>query len=117
MKVVLLGIFDRGVLANERVHLRALSDIDLNYYAVFDTQRVDADRIFLNQKTCYWFGAKQIKARDNIVLYTRTGVPNIETRNDGSIYHFFFRGLNQPLYSNPNDCTAIIEINSWISSP
>jgi hypothetical protein len=116
MKVTLVGIYERGILNNERVHFRASVDLDLNYYAVFDTQHLDANRIFLDHKSCYWFSAKQIKTGDNIVLYTRAGVPNVETRNDGTIYHFFFRGLNNPLYPNPKNCAVILEINSWISS-
>ena len=34
MKVVCLGIFDRGDISKERVHFHALADIDLRYYAI-----------------------------------------------------------------------------------
>src|SRR5450759_4870249 len=103
MRVIWLGIYDRGDLSKERAHFRALFDIDLQFYAVLDTQYQTpfpfGSRIEANNKGCYWFIPFQVKAGQNVVLYTRAGSQNTETRNDGSVFHFFFRGLQQPLYT------------------
>src|SRR5205085_5326371 len=37
MKITVVGIIDRGVPDKERLHLRALADLSLVYYAVIDT--------------------------------------------------------------------------------
>jgi hypothetical protein len=116
MKVQWVGIYDRGNLLTERVHFRAIFDFDLCFYAVLDTHYQGVNVIEAHNKNCYWFGSYQVKAGQNIVLYTRAGAQNTETRNDGSVFHFFFRGLNQPLYQSANRCAVIFEINSWITT-
>jgi hypothetical protein len=124
MKVAWLGIYDRGNIALERVHFRAMLDIDLQYYAVLDTQYQSAfvtllspDRIEAGNKSCFWFNQIQVKAGQNVVVYTRAGVHTSETRPDGAVFHFFFRGLPNPLYMDANRCAVIFEINNWITTP
>jgi hypothetical protein len=123
MKASWLGIYDRGNISMERVHFRANVDIDLQYYAVLDTQFESAfmnllmpDRIQAGNKSCWWFNQYQVKAGHNIVLYTRAGAHTTETRPDGSVFHFFFRGLPTPIYGNANKCAVIFELNSWITT-
>jgi hypothetical protein len=117
MKISWIGIFDRGVLANERIHFRALYDLDIVNYAVYDTTRIDKTSVFSSQKSCWWFSSKKIKAGENVVLYTRAGIATTETRQDGAIYHFLFRGLIQPLYVKPEACAVMFEINFWDTNP
>jgi hypothetical protein len=116
MKVVCLGIFDRGNIAKERVHFRAVVDMDLQFYAIYDTSYLGDDKIQTQHKDCFWFAPFQVKAGQNIVLYTRVGNQSTEPRNDGSVFHFFFRGLNQPIYTQIEKCAVIFELANWITS-
>jgi hypothetical protein len=116
MKVVCLGIFDRGDISKERVHFRAIADISLQFYAIYDTNYLGDDKIQTQHKNCFWFAPFQVKAGQNVVLYTRIGNQNTEPRNDGSVFHFFFRGLNQPIYTQPEKCAVIFELANWITS-
>ncbi|MDE3098961.1 MAG: hypothetical protein KGJ88_05765 [Verrucomicrobiota bacterium] len=117
MKTTWLGIYDRGNIANERVHFRALADIDLQFCAIVDTQYQTVQGLIeVNNKNCFWFSPYPVKAGQNVVVYTRAGVPNFETRADGSMFHFFFRGLGQPLYQPVHRCAVLLEINSWITT-
>jgi hypothetical protein len=100
-----------------RVLMADLTPIDLKYYAVLDTTHLNSNLISNGQRTTFWFSQKIITAAANIVLYTRAGSPNEETRPDGSVYHFFFRGLNTPIYRNPNATAAIFEISDWATMP
>jgi hypothetical protein len=113
MKANWVGIYERGNTQGERVHFRAVVNIDLNYFAVYDTTSAGPGRINLTQRPCYWFGPKTIKAGENVVLYTRAGKENTETRPDGSVYHFFFRGLSAPLYKDSNARAVLLELNDW----
>lgn len=123
MKVTWVGIYDRGNLANERVHFRANVDIQLNYFVVLDTILLQQPaflvegRIQSANRNCYWFGQFEVKAGQNVVLYTRLGSQSTETRTDGQVYHFFFRGLPQPLYQLPLSCAVVMEINNWQTTP
>lgn len=118
MKIALIGIYDRGELSKERVHFRALFDIDLRFYTVLDTQyqSIFGNTVEANNKSCFWFVPFQVKAGQNIVLYTRNGNHGTETRNDGTVFHFFFRGLAQPIYTAQSKCAVILELNNWVTS-
>src|SRR5438128_123403 len=112
MNLVWITITDKGK-AEERLHFRAATDIDLSYYAVFDSHYVTDTGVSAYQHSCYWFGPKKIKAGENVVLYTRAGTASTENRIDGSTYHFLFRGLTNPLYTNPNSAPILFELNTW----
>jgi hypothetical protein len=123
MKATWVGIYDRGNIANERVHFRASVDIDLRFCVILDTH-YQQPSIFqpggvieAGSKNCYWFAPFIIKAGQNVVLYTRVGNQNTETRPDGSVFHFFFRGLTQPLFQQTNRCAVLFEINNWATTP
>jgi len=143
MKVVLLGIYDRGKMESERLHFRANTDIDLRYYCILDSTHIlpaannllapnpfvppnpylfpvtapATGSIYAGQKTCFWFTSRTIRAYQNIVLYTRAGVPNEESRPDGMYFHFLFRGLKSPIYTDPKASATIFELNDWITTP
>jgi hypothetical protein len=116
MKAIWIGIYDRGVLKDERVHYRVNVDLDLAYFAVFDTASADANTISAGHSTCYWFGPTRIKAGENVVLYTRAGSYSTETRKDGTVYHFFFRGRGTALYQNADSRAVLFELNTWATA-
>jgi hypothetical protein len=60
---------------------------------------------------------KKIKAGEHVVLYTRIGAPTLETRPDGNVYHFVFRGLTKTLFDDPKSTVAIMEIANWVTPP
>lgn len=113
MKATWIGIYDRGVLKDERVHYRASVDLDLSDYAVYESSVAGPNAINSGHSTCFWFGPRRIKAGENVVLYTRAGNPGTETRKDGTVYHFFFRGLTSALYANPDSRSVLFELNTW----
>ena|SRR5438477_12079168 len=112
MNLSWVTIYDKGQ-PEERLHFRAVTNIDLSYYAVFDSFYVSDVGVSAYQHSCYWFGPKKIKAGENVVLYTRAGAASTETRPDGSVYHFLFRELNQPLYTTPTSAPILFELNTW----
>ena len=114
MNLSWVAIYDKGG-NDERLHFRATANVDLSHYAVFDTVSLTPETIRPYQRTCFWFVSKKIKAGDNVVLYTRAVSPSTETRLDGSLYHFLFRGLSAPLYTAPNTRAVLFELNTWSS--
>ena len=115
MKIQIIGIYDRGSLSNERLHLRALADLDLSFYAILDTFYTSDATIQNGTKNCYWFPAKSIKAGENVVLYTRSGSESREVKTDG-IYHFVFRGLTSAIYTKPINSSVVFEIMNWLTT-
>jgi hypothetical protein len=123
MRAVWVGVYDRGMLPTERVHFRAALDVDLVRYLLFDTNIVRVGLagslptgVWLGNKTCYWFPSAPIRAGENVVVYTRAGIASTETRRDGAIYHFLFRGLSAPLYTHPDACPVLFELLDWAAA-
>lgn len=137
MKVSWVGIYDRGKIASERAHFRATVDFDLQFVVVLDSERTlklpppappspleglllppvaSPDTVQAGNKDCFWFPALRVKTGENVVLYTRGGTANTETRADGQVYHFFFRGLTTPKYPLLTHCAVLFEVNSWETS-
>jgi hypothetical protein len=116
MKVELIGIIDRGDPDKERVHLKALVDLDLTNYAILDTLFVSAASIQAGTHQCYWCTPAPVKANSNVVIYTRVGTPTTEPAADGTVSHFFFRNMPGPLYTDPKSCAVLFEIGSWATS-
>jgi len=117
MNIKLVGIFDRGNLDKERIHFIALSDLSLSYYAVFSTFYTGQNQIQALDKNCYWFPPKNIRANENIVLYTKAGQTLEQKKENGDVHHFYYRGLRVPVFQNPNACAVIFELKTWITEP
>jgi hypothetical protein len=116
MKVTVSGIYDRGILDKERVHFRADADIDLSFFVLLDTMRMDAARVYAGNRSAFWFAPQAIPRGQHVVVYSRGGTPNMEKRNDGSIYNFLFRGLTYPLYAVDEACAVLVETQTWVST-
>jgi hypothetical protein len=117
MKVTLLGLYDRGVIAKERVHFRAEVDLDLSFFIILDSFWVDQTRVQAGDRLVHWFAPRAIKRGEHVVLYTRAGNPSTEPRTDGSTYHFVFRGQGNAVYLSPSATAIVMEIQTWVSTP
>jgi len=113
MKASLAGIYDRGILDKERVHFRADTDLDLSFFMLLDTQQANLTQVAAGNLSAYWFAPRSILKGQHVVVYTRAGYENVETRNDGTIYHFLFRGLHNPLYALPQARAVLVEVQTW----
>jgi hypothetical protein len=118
MRIRIVTIGDRGVGNQERLHLSVLAPANLVNYAVFDTVRIgNGLTIVPIPKNTFWFTDCEVRPGDQVVLYTRPGVPTKERRTDGHTNHFFFWNKPNTLWQDPNGCAVLIEINQWETSP
>jgi hypothetical protein len=117
MKISVAGIYDRGNLDKERVHFRADTDLDLSYFVLLDTMWINDTQVAAGSHGAFWFAPQQIPRGHHVVVYTRVGTPNVETRDDGSVYHFVFRGLGYPQYVSPQATVVFIEALKWLAIP
>lgn len=116
MKVSVAGIYDRGVLDKERVHFRADTDLDLSFFVLLDTQSMTPTQVSAGNLSAYWFAPRAIPRGQHVVVYTRVGNVSAETRNDGSVFHFLFRGLPNPLYALPQARAVVMEVQTWAAT-
>jgi hypothetical protein len=116
MKVSVAGIYDRGNLDKERVHFRADIDLNLSFFVLLDTRLITPTEVTAGNLSAFWFPPRPILRGQHVVVYTRAGSVNSETRNDGSIFHFLFRGLPNPLYAAPQATAVLVEVQTWASA-
>lgn len=114
--VRIVGITDRGVAGQERLHLSALTNVNLNYYVVFDTVYVGENAIVTIPKRAYWFTNYEVRAGDHVILYTKRGEQSRQVRPDGYTDHFFFWGLDRTIWRDPESCAVLLEVSNWETS-
>ncbi len=117
MKISVAGIYDRGNLDKERVHFRADTDLNLSFFVLLDTMWIDATQVSAGNHSAFWFAPQQIARGHNVVVYTRAGTPNVETRPDGTVFHFVFRGLAYPQYVSSQASVVLMEVQTWLATP
>ena len=118
MRLRVVAIADRGVPNQERLHISALVDANLVNYAIFDTVRLgNGSTIASIPKHAYWFTPYQVKAGDDVVIYTGPGTPSRIPRPGVGTHQFFYWGLGQTIWGDPKSCAVVLEIGDWATSP
>jgi hypothetical protein len=118
MRIQLLGIADKGIPNLERLHMAVIAPTNLVNYAVFDTEKTQGGKgVIPTPKNTYWFTSCDVKPGDQIVLYTKRGMPSKEARTDGYTNHFYYWNKDRTLWHGPNACAVLIEINYWVTAP
>lgn len=115
MRVSIVQIADRGVPNQERLHLRVQVETNLAYFVIFDTERRGIGVVPV-PKHAYWFVDKPVKAGDDVIIYTGRGQNQSLIRKDGNYNHFFYWGLLQTLWKDPNACAVVLEVSEWATS-
>lgn len=113
MRLKIVRIADRGVPNAERLHISVLADSNACFYAVFGTFAISPTVVRALPAFAYWFTNAPLRAGDNVILYSCPGVPSNRQRPDGNTDHFFFCGLPQTIWGDPNSRAVLIEINAW----
>jgi hypothetical protein len=117
MRLKLLRIVDRGVSQKERLHLSVVADVNLNYFVVFDTEYDTNNTIVAVPKRTYWFAEYSVRTGDHVILYTKPGQQSSKQRIDGFKNHFFYWGLDGPLWKHTRSCAVLLEVEEWETSP
>lgn len=112
MEIILKNIGDKGDLRNERIGFDVLSTCELKYFLVIRSKKTDGG--FQNKGTDYfWFLPQQVKAKDKVVLYSKSGQNSVNENPDGTRTFFFYWGLKAPIFKNSDDIVVLANIKNW----
>jgi hypothetical protein len=117
MKLRVVQIADRGVPNKERLHISVLANSNLAYYVVLATDHMTPTTVRSGALSAFWFREQQVRAGDNVILYTCAGVNRMSPRTDGGTDHFIFWGLTQTIWLEPTSCAVVLELLNWETSP
>lgn len=116
MNIEILGVKEKGNKNKERIVFKALSDLDIGYYMVFFTEKLEENAFNGNAKHVFWLPNKEIKKGDLVVLYTKHGKESEKTNLNGDTSYFYYVGLENPFFNNSIKVPALIEVKAWITT-
>lgn len=113
MKVQIQSFADAGVADKERIVINTTSDHDIGKYLLFYSNKTAESNPTSGRKTMYWFPDKPIKAGDLVVLYSKKGRRSEKKLNNGSTIHFFYWGLEAPIWGDDSKIAVLMQSTEW----
>ena len=113
MKLKINSFADVGVIDDERVVLKALSDLEIGEYAVFSSKLSEDGKATSGKKTAYWFPDGFVKKDDLVVIYTKKGKLSTKDLSDGRTAHFFYWGMDVAQWANKNNTIIVLHVSEW----
>jgi len=112
--VEIVDIEGVGDLQNERIVLRATADTDIGFLAVFRCKQLNTGKIVAaSVPNVYWFENKEVKSKDFIVLYTKSGDRSQKTSDDGITSYFYYWREEAPLWSDKEMRPVLVHTLTW----
>jgi hypothetical protein len=103
-----------GDLSNERIILKALTDIDVGDYALFRSGLGSSGhQPTSGRKIAYWFPDEDVKANDLVVLYTKKGSRSSKPMDGGRTAYFFYWGRDEALWNDKQFGAVLLEVAAW----
>jgi hypothetical protein len=113
MTLKLQGVEGAGDLENERVTLRAVSNVNVGAYIVLRAKKSPDGKVFSGAiPHAYWFDTFSIKAGDWLVLYSKSGQKSQKITDMNITSYFFYWGQPSPLWT-PDFKPAVIFATGW----
>lgn len=112
MKLELRSIIGAGNIANERLTLRAMADLDLGDYLVAQSGYVGDSPTLELYHTC-WFPFDPISKGDLVVIYTKSGEPRSRKLDAGHTAHFYYLDLGMPIWEEANRGALVLLAPEW----
>ena len=106
MKVQIHTVANKGTFEKERLLLKVLLDTDIGEYVLFRTGYSNGS-VDTGVRNVFWFPDKVVSKGDLVVVYTKSGTNSERTRKDGSMSHFFYWGLANPIWEE-EDCAPVV---------
>lgn len=116
MRIQIVSIAERGVANRERLHLRALAEVELNRFAVLANRYLSPASLATGGLLAFWFPPVVVKPGDSVILFSGSGAYSTSRAPDGTTNHFFYWGLQRTVWNRTGDCAVLVELESWAAS-
>ena len=112
MRLNVRSIADRGKLEKERIVFDVQRSGDIGSYLLLQASYID-DTVYAKVYNTYWFPDEGVEAGDTVVVYTKDGIDKNRSGDDGKTLHFYYWGLDVPLWNEPERAPIIAQTRSW----
>lgn len=114
MRLKIEYVADRSHADKERLVLRVRASTDVGDYILIQSD-FQGDSVTTATHHTYWFPYKEVKSDDLVVLYTKNGRSNEKVLPDGKCVHFFYWGLDEPIWSGEDRAPVLLHAPEWAS--
>lgn len=113
MKLQISSVKDHGDLENERLVLKAISDVNVGTYIISDTTYHSDNEISNELRHVFWIPDREVEQGDVVVIYTKSGRDKTIKNKSGNSTHFFYWGLNRTVWNKNGDAVVLLSLNAW----
>ena len=114
MNVKIKKIANGGELDKERVVFSVIEDTPIGTNMVMKTKTLSEKKVSSSIEQTFWFPDKDVKKGDLVVLYTKKGINTESQNDDGTTTHFFYLGLDSPIWNDAEDAVLLVETDgNW----
>ena len=114
MMLEIKSFADAGVHDKERLVVNIVSQLDIGSYVLLVSNVSETKSPTAGRKTAYWFPDGTVNSGDLVVLYTKSGKNSKKDIGEGRTAHFYYLGLENPLWGTGNRTAIILKISEWI---
>jgi hypothetical protein len=116
MKIALRSIIEAGDARRERITLRVNEPADIGDFMLTRNYQV-GDEVAIGVLNTFWFPYSLVDKGDLIILYTRSGESKTKPLENGSRAHFFFWGIDKPIWASDDTSPVLMHIPEWTTAP
>lgn len=113
MRLEIRFVKGHGDLKEERVVLKALSDLNVGSYIISDTTYYSDDEVSNKLRHIFWIPDKDVEKGDLVVIYTKSGKDKTTINKSGSKTHFFYWGLDRTVWNQEEDAAVLLSLDAW----
>ncbi len=115
MKLSIQYVKDHGDLKQERIVLKAATNVNVGNYMIADTTYLSEEEVSNKLRHTFWIPDQEVEKGDLVVIYTKKGNDTTKVNKSGNKTHFFYWGLGRTIWNINEDAAAIFTIGSWAS--
>jgi len=113
MKIRITSFADAGNFQQERIVMKAESDLDLGQYAIFCTAVSSDGGATAGRKTAFWFPDGEVKKDDLVVLYSKKGNSSTKDLSEGRTARFFYWGDDKAMWGGAGNGAVLLRVAEW----
>ena len=103
------------MLDKECLVLKAVKNTDLGDYALLCTG-YSSGSVTTGVRHALWFPSKDVSEGDPVVVSTRKGAPREAPRDDSSVFHLAYWGLEDPIWDQDDRAGVLLYAPKWESN-
>lgn len=112
MKLKLRSIISAGKLSQERLTLRAETDLELGDFIVAQNGFIEDSPTTVLMHS-FWFPYVEVERGDLVILYTKEGESRTKSLSTGKTAHFFYLGLSNSIWDDANNAAVVLHAPTW----